>query len=240
MRVLLLAGTAEAAELSTRLADAGHDVIASLAGATREAGRYAGRVRRGGFGGAEGMEAFLRAEAVAALIDATHPFATAIAANADRAAASADVPRLKLLRPPWPAEPGWREVADLAAALDALPPGARALCTTGARRVEALGRRPDCALLLRAIEAPETLPPGVRLIRARPPFPVEAETALMRRERITHLVTRNAGGAARARLDAARALGVPVLMIRRPPPPPGDTVATVAEALEWVAQIDAR
>lgn len=240
MRVFLLAGTAEAAHLSARLTEAGHDTVVSLAGATRHPAAYAGHVRRGGFGGAEGLEAFLRAEGIEALIDATHPFATTIAGNAAVAADRAGLPRLKLLRPPWPAEPGWIEVPDLASALDALPAGARALCTTGARRVDALGRRPDCRILLRAIEMPEDLPPGVRLLQARPPFTQSEEAALMRRERISHLITRNAGGEARARLDAARALGVVVLMIRRPPPPPGEAVATVGKALDWIARIDTR
>ena len=223
-RVLLLAGTAEAVELSRRLADKGHDLTTSLAGATRSPAAYAGRVRRGGFGGAEGLAACLRTERIKVLIDATHPFAVRIAANAARAAGSAAVPRLKLLRPAWPVEPGWQEAGDLEAALDALPAGSHVLATTGSARAEALARRPDCRILLRAIEPPAVLPEGVRLLLARPPFIVQEERALMRAESITHLITRNAGGPARARLDAARAGA-------------GPTVATFAEALDWLERL---
>lgn len=234
-RVLLLAGTAEALELSRRLAAIdGIELVTSLLGATRRPAGYAGKVRRGGFGGAPGLAAYLAAEGVGAIIDATHPFAAQINANVAQAAAWMGTPRVRLLRPSWEIEPGWQRVPSLAAALDALPTGARAFCTTGSFRTEPLGRRPDCEILLRAIEKPASVPERVRLIRARPPFAVEDEIALMRAERVTHLITRNSGGRARARLDAARHLAIPVLMIDRPEPPPGPTVADVEAAVAWV------
>ena len=234
-RVLLLGGTAEALELSARLgAIEGIELFMSLLGTTRRPAGYSGKMRVGGFGGAPGMAAYVAAEGIDALVDATHPFSAQVNANAEQASRWTGTPRLRLLRPPWPVEPGWEPVPSLAAAIDALPPGARAFCTTGSLRTDSLGRRPDCDILLRAIEEPAKLPEGVRLIRARPPFTLDDEIALMQAEGTTHLVTRNAGGDARARLDAARQLGIPVLMIERPEPVPGPTAAGVDEAVAWV------
>lgn len=229
MTVLLLGGTAEARCLSHRLADR-VPLITSLAGATARPARHGGRLRTGGFGGAEGLERFLRDHGVRLLIDATHPFAERITANAVAACRGAGTPRLRLLRPPWPPEPGWRPLPSLEAALAALPPGARALATTGSLRTAAFAARADCRFLLRTIEDPGPLPLHVTLLRARPPFDADAERATMLAHRVTHLITRNAGGTARGRLDAAAALGLPVLLIERPPEPDGIVVPDVAGA----------
>lgn len=232
-RVLLLGGTAEARTLAALIHER-VDLTVSLAGRTADPRPYPGALRTGGFGGAEGLAAHLADQGIDLLIDATHPFAATMAANARRAADAAGIPRLRLIRPPWPAEPGQTAHPSLEHALDALPAGAVALLTTGSVRTMPLARRPDCRLVLRAIEPVE--PPGthVTVVRGHPPFTAEAETALMRSHGITHLVTRNAGGDSRARLDAARALGIPVLLIDRPPQPPGPTASTPDEAVAWM------
>lgn len=232
-RVLLLAGTAEARALA-KLIHARVDLTVSLAGRTANPAPYTGTVRTGGFGGIDGLVRFLRDERIDLLIDATHPFAETISANAATAAAEAGTLRLRLLRPPWPEEPGHTAHPTLEEALDALPAGATALLTTGSVRTAPLARRPDCRLILRTIEPVEPPEPHIRIIRARPPFTVAQETALMRDHGVTHLVTRNAGGASRARLDAADALGLPVLMIARPPSTPGPIAQTPEEAVAWM------
>lgn len=232
-QVLLLGGTAEARQFAGLIADR-VDLTVSLAGRTSAPAAYQGRVRTGGFGGAEGLARYLVEHRIALMIDATHPFAETMAANAVAAAGTTGIPFLRLLRPPWPPEPGWTAHASLMAALDALPGGATALLTTGSVRTGPLARRPDCRLILRAIEPVD--PPGshVTVIRDRPPYALEGEIALIRDHGVSHLVTRNAGGAARARLDAAGALGLAVLMIDRPPRPDSPTVATPGEAVAWM------
>ncbi len=120
MRILILGGTGEARELAAELTAAGIDVLSSLAGRVRQPRLPAGEVRIGGFGGAAGLAGFLRAEAITGVVDATHPFATAITANAAEAAGAAGLPLLVLRRPPWPADPSWQAVPDIAAAAAAV------------------------------------------------------------------------------------------------------------------------
>ena len=137
-RLLILGGTAEAAELAARLAgDDRLETVTSLAGLTRLPNVGAGRVRRGGFGGPDGLAAFLKDERYDALIDATHPFAAQIAAHAAEAAEKAGVPRVKLLRPPFERTPEDRfiPVADMTAAAAALPQGARVFLAAGRREI---------------------------------------------------------------------------------------------------------
>lgn len=232
LRVLVLGGTAEASALAGRLAALPFiDLTVSLAGRTGRPAAYPGRLRIGGFGGADGLANYLIEQQIGLLVDATHPFAETIAVNAARAAALTGIDRFKLLRPPWPVEPGWQRFPDLEAALDALPPDATALATTGSVRTEAFARRPDCRVILRSIEPPGRLPDHVTSLIARPPFSEDDETALMTRLGVTHLITRNAGGAHRARLGAAQGRVIPVLMLDRPLPPPGPVVETVDEAV---------
>lgn len=232
-RVLLLAGTSEARALAHRIVDK-VDLTVSLAGRTAAPADYPGRIRIGGFGGADGLANHLRGQRIDLLIDATHPFAQTISANASAAAERAGTRRLRLSRPPWPAESGHTAHPSLEAALDALPAAAIALLTTGSVRTSPLERRPDCRLILRTIEPVEPAGSHITVLRARPPFTFAQELALMRDRGITHLVTRNAGGASRARLDAARTLAIPVLMIARPPEPPGPIVSSTAEAVAWM------
>ncbi|HUF87573.1 MAG TPA: cobalt-precorrin-6A reductase [Thermohalobaculum sp.] len=235
--VLILAGTAEARTLVERLAVLpGLRVTASLAGVTSNPAPIAAETRTGGFGGPDGLAAWLGAHRVAALIDATHPFAARMAANAATACAATGTPRLKLLRPVWQPVGDWHSFPEPAVAAAALPPGARPLITTGRKEVAPFAARPDLACLLRVIEPVADLPEHITQIVARPPFTLETELALMRAHAITHLLAKNAGGSGRARLDAAARLGLPILMVERPAPPPGPRAAGVADAVAWLLE----
>ncbi|MFJ2812904.1 cobalt-precorrin-6A reductase [Streptomyces sp. NPDC087294] len=237
--VLVLGGTAEARELAGVLAGVGGvRVTSSLAGRVSRPGVLAGDVRVGGFGGAEGLAAWVRAEGVDVLVDATHPFAERITANAARAAEVTGVPALVLRRPGWTAVPGdrWHPVPSLAGAADALPAlGRRVLLTTGRLGLSAFAHLTDLDFLVRCVEPPQTpMPPRARVLLARGPFTVADETELLREQRIDVLVTKDSGGAATAaKLTAARRLGVPVVLVTRPALPGGVTaVAEVAGVLE--------
>jgi precorrin-6A/cobalt-precorrin-6A reductase len=238
-RILLLGGTAEAAELAARLAgDDRLETVTSLAGLTQMPVAPSGRLRRGGFGGPDGLAAFLRDEAYDALIDATHPFAARIAAHAAEAAEKAGAPRVKLLRPPFERPPGMRfvPVADMQAAAAALPHGARVFLAAGRREIAAFAERPDLWCLVRMIEPPaagDVLPAG-EVVLGRPPAEPEAEMALLDRHGIGWIVSKDSGGRAAAKIEAARRLALPVVLIQRPPPPPGPIVATVEDALAWI------
>ena len=227
--VLILGGTAEARELAARLGSrAGVRVTTSLAGRVSRPGPVDGDVRVGGFGGAEGLAAWLRAHRVDAMVDATHPFAARITANAARAAALTAVPIVVLRRPGWRAGRGdrWHAAASLAEAADLLPRlGRRVFLTTGRLEIEAFAHLADLHFVVRSVEPPEPpMPPDTRTLTARGPFTVEGETALLRAHRIDVLVTKDSGGAATAaKLTAARELGLPVVVVRRPPLPEGVT-----------------
>ena len=242
MRVLLLGGTAEAVEAAAALDALGHAVTTSLAGRTREPRPVAGGVRVGGFGGVEGLAAHLEAERVDLLIDATHPFAGTISVNAAEASARAGVPRVALHRPAWDRVPGddWRAVPDVAAAARALPPGARALLALGRQHLAPFGARADVAMVARAIEPPD-LPFEATVILARPSADAGEERAMLEAHRVSHLVSRNSGGlGAYAKIAAARALRLPVVMIDRPPAPPPprvDSVEALLRALRLLAPV---
>lgn len=235
--ILILGGTGEARALAGALFARGLDVTTALAGRTQSPRLPEGRVRIGGFGGAEGLAAFLAAEKFEWLVDATHPFAAQISANAVAAAEIAGIPLLRLTRPGWTQPPGaaWLPVADMAAAATALPHGARVLLTIGRQEVSAFFSRSDCTFIARVIDAPDTVPEGWKIITARGPFTRDEELALLRDEGITHLVSKNAGGdQTRAKIDAAHALGLPVVMVERPALPEAETVATIEAALAWL------
>ncbi|MSP67135.1 MAG: cobalt-precorrin-6A reductase [Alphaproteobacteria bacterium] len=238
-RLLILGGTGEAAALAAAL-DPYHAVVVSLAGRTRRPAAMAGELRRGGFGGAIGLARYLAAAEIAAVVDATHPFAARISASAAAACRAAGIPLLRLERPEWTPKPGdrWRLVADAPAAARALPRlGRRAFLTTGRQTIGAFAAVGGVWFLVRLVEAPDTpldLPPHT-LVIDRGPFAPAGEVALMRRHRIDVLVTKASGGAATAaKLIAARALRLPVLMIRRPLAAGAESVATVAAAEAWV------
>ncbi|WP_432158249.1 MULTISPECIES: cobalt-precorrin-6A reductase [unclassified Streptomyces] len=236
--VLVLGGTAEARELAAALAARpGVHVTSSLAGRVSRPGALAGDVRVGGFGGADGLAGWLREHDVAATVDATHPFAAGITANAARAADATGVPLVVLRRPGWSAGPGdrWHEVPSLDAAARLLPSvGSRVFLTTGRLGLAAFAGLTDLHFVVRSVEPPEPpMPPDAELLLARGPFTVADEIALLREHRLDVLVTKDSGGAAtEAKLTAARRLGLPVLLVRRPPLPPGVTpVPDVASAL---------
>jgi precorrin-6A/cobalt-precorrin-6A reductase len=235
VRILILGGTAEARELADRLDGMGHETITSLAGRTRDPIRPRGALRVGKFGGIPGLVGYLKANEIDRLVDATHPYAGLISINAVGASNTAGVPLVRYVRPAWTetAGAGWVHVSDLAAAARALPTNARVLVTTGHEQLEALLRRDDCEFVVRLIEEPDApLPQHAKLLVARPPYTVASETALMQREGISHLVTKNSGGwQTHAKLEAAQALGVTVLMVARPTYPPAREVGTIDDAI---------
>ena len=231
--VLILGGTGEARALATALANrADLRVTTSLAGATSEPRLPAGVCRVGGFGGVKGLAAWLRAEGVTLVIDASHPFAQGISGNARDAADRCHCGYLRLERPGWQAGPGdrWHRVTDLAAGLarlEALGVG-RVFAALGARAVPQLGGAAS-HVVVRGIEPPAVLPVNVTWLGGRGPFTLAAELCLLQRERIEALVCRDSGGTgARAKLDAARRLALPVVLLERPTAPDADTVPDVA------------
>ncbi|AKZ59503.1 Precorrin-6A reductase [Streptomyces ambofaciens ATCC 23877] len=237
--VLILGGTTEARRLAAALtARPGVRVTTSLAGRVARPEALAGQVRTGGFGGPEGLAAWLRRHRVDALVDATHPFAATITANAARAAAATGTPAVILRRPGWQAGPGdhWHPVASLAEAADVLPDlGHRVLLTTGRLGLAAFAHLRDLHFVARSVERPEPpLPPDTHVVLARGPFTTAGERALLREHRIDVLVTKDSGGAATAaKLTAARELALPVVVVRRPPLPEGaQTVPDVPAVLE--------
>lgn len=238
VRILILGGTGEARELAARLAAEGTDVISSLAGRVSQPRLPAGRVRIGGFGGADGLAEYLRAEGITRVVDATHPFADTITANAAKAAAQAGVPLLVLCRPAWDADPSWDTVPDISAAAAAVRSwqGGHVFLTTGRRDLAVFAADDRHSFLVRAVDPPDTqVPPRMTLILDRGPYTVESETRLMREHGIGLLVSKNSGGPmTEAKLRAARDLAVRVVMVARPPLPPGTVaVTTVAEAARW-------
>ena len=232
--VLILGGTAEARALATALVDAGVPVVSSLAGRVRDPALPAGEVRIGGFGGVDGLVTWLRGHGVAAVVDATHPFASTMTAHAVEACAATGVPLVVLRRPGWPPEPDWVWADSLAAAAAVLPSlGTRVFLTTGRTSLTAFAEI-DLEFLVRCVDPPSgPMPRRARVLLDRGPFTVEGERALMRECGIDVLVTKDSGGPlTSAKLAAARAEGVQVLVVRRPPLPAGvDSVDTVEAAV---------
>ena len=237
MRVLLLGGTAEARELAARL-HGSIDVISSLAGRVPDPALPVGEVRVGGFGGADGLRRWLRDNGVDAVVDATHPFAATMTANAATACADLGVPHLVLHRPPWDSDGATVVGSDTAAAETVAAKGySRVFLTTGRSGAAAFAGS-DAWFLIRVVTAPDTadLPRHHELLFSRGPYRYDDEHALLAGHAIEALVTKNSGGEhTRTKLDAARALGVAVVMIDRPPLPPGvQVVDSVDAAQRWV------
>ncbi|MFD9035436.1 cobalt-precorrin-6A reductase [Streptomyces sp. NPDC059567] len=249
MHVLILGGTTEARALATALHPRVR-VTSSLAGRVAEPRLPAGEVRVGGFGGVDGLVAWMREHHVDAVIDATHPFAENISFNAARAAATAHVPLLALRRPGWVRVDGddWHEVASLEEAarvvggrgwghLPGRSPSGRVFLTTGRMGLAAFAECPQW-FLVRSVDAPEPpMPARTEVLLDRGPFTLEGERELLSRYGIDVLVTKDSGGTATApKLRAAREAGIPVVIVRRPPVPEGVAVAgTVGEAVGWVS-----
>jgi precorrin-6A/cobalt-precorrin-6A reductase len=240
-RILILGGTLEARRLAERLRGrADVAVTVSLAGRTAAPAAQPVPVRIGGFGGAEGLAAYLRAERIAALIDATHPYAATISDNAARAAAAAEVRLLALRRPPWQrvADDRWSEVPDVRAAVAALGPAPRhVFLALGRNEIQPFATAPQHHYLVRSVDPvdpPLAVPHAIYLV-ARGPFAEPAERELLLAHAIDALVAKNSGGEATyGKIAAARSLQIEVIMLRRPPLPAVPSVASVAEAAAWL------
>jgi precorrin-6A/cobalt-precorrin-6A reductase len=244
-KLLILGGTTEASALA-RAATArfGDDLVVttSLAGRTERPGPIPGEVRIGGFGGSAGLAAYLEQHRFDLLIDATHPFAARISAEARQACEAAAVPRLMLLRPLWRRHPldRWIEVDDMDAAAGVVARiGRRAWLTIGAGEVACFSAVTGVRFLVRLVDPPRHPLPlrFCQVVVGRGPFALADERHLIARHAINVLVCKASGGAAtEAKLVAAREFSLPVVMVRRPAPEPGDLVQTVEEALDWVAE----
>ena len=241
MRVLILGGTTEASGLAQLLAaDHRFETTLSLAGRTSNPRTQPVRTRMGGFGGVDGLAAWLGQEAIEAVVDATHPYADQISSNAVAACGRHAIPLATIMRPPWQPAPGdqWLMVASAEAAADAL--GAeprRVFLSLGRLELGAFASRPHHHYLARTVDPPEAtlLPRDTRLIFDRGPFDEPAETTLLMHEKIDVLVSKNSGGAATyAKITAARKLGIPVVMIARPHKPHGDIVDDAEAAARWL------
>jgi len=239
-RILILGGTTEARQLAERLAGRGGlAVTVSLAGRVKAIVPHPVPIRVGGFGGMAGLAAYLADEHVDLLVDATHPFATEISRNAAGAALVTDTPALALRRRPWQAVAGdrWHAVRDEHAARDALGAAPRRVfLALGRQHVAAFAPAAQHFYLVRSIEPVlERVLADAAYVEGRGPFAAADEEALMAAHRIEVMVARNSGGSAGyGKVAAARARGVPVVMIVPPEPPPGDVAATVEEAVAWV------
>ncbi|MDQ7992066.1 MAG: cobalt-precorrin-6A reductase [Propionicimonas sp.] len=244
MTVLVLGGTGESRQLAELLAQAGVSAVTSLAGVVRTRELPVGEVRTGGFGGVAGLAGYLNAESVSAVVDATHPFAARITAHAAAACAQTGTPLLRLSRPGWRRRPDssdWHWVTDLAAARRAAEGlGRRVFLSTGRQGVPAFTDWDDRYVLLRVVEDPEVAVPETwEVLYARGPFDFADELELMRDRRIDVLVTKDSGGGhTAAKLDAAAELGVPVVVVARPPDPAGvERVDSAEAAAEWVLSL---
>ncbi|MGI9481625.1 MAG: cobalt-precorrin-6A reductase [Hyphomicrobiales bacterium] len=223
-KILILGGTVEARQLADMLAgDERFELIFSLAGRTSNPLVPKCEVRSGGFGGADGLADFLEDKGVDILVDATHSFADRITQNAATASAATGTPCLRLERKAWVREAGddWAFVASVEEAAQHLPKGARALVTVGRQEIEPFFDRLDIKIIARMIEPPEKKPLAPhKVLRNRPPYELQDERMLMRIEHISHLVSKNSGSeATAAKLQAARELQIPVIMIARPDAP---------------------
>lgn len=239
--LLILAGTTEATALARIVAAQG------IAGTVSFAGRVARPLRQplpqrvGGFGGAAGFARYLRAEAVSHVIDATHPFAAQMSCNAVAGAAEAGVPLVALTRSAWQAQDGdsWQRVADIAGAVAALDcPRQRVMLAVGRMHLADFAPNPQHYYLLRLVDPPaDPLPfPDAEVVVDRGPFDAEADRRLMQNHGIDLVVSKNSGGTgAYAKISAARALGLPVVMIDRPVPPRRHELHDVNAVLDWIA-----
>jgi precorrin-6A/cobalt-precorrin-6A reductase len=238
-RILLLGGTHEAGQMAAALAKAGLEAVYSYAGRTAAPVAAPLPTRIGGFGGVAGLAAWLRDNGISHVIDATHPFAAQISRNAVAACAETGLPLIALERPAWQPQDGdrWTCVADIALAVAALPAvPATVFLAIGRQNLEAFRARPEHRYVLRLVDPPDALPlPGAKVVVDRGPFSEAGDIALMQDHGVQLVVAKNAGGSgASAKLGAARALGLPVIMIDRPAAPDRRAVGMVAEVMDWL------
>jgi len=235
-RILILGGTTEARLLAGRLAER-QDVTLSLAGRTENPVAQGVPVRTGGFGGAEGLAAYLRENSIELLIDATHPYAARISANAAQASRLSGVPAIALRRPPWKQAPGdrWTEVDSATEAASLLGASPRSVfLALGRQELTSFEATPQHAYLVRSVDPvePPLGVPTATYILARGPFSEADDRALLEAHGIDAIVAKNSGGQATySKIAAARALGIEVFLISRPPLPDIPSGASVAEVL---------
>ena len=241
-RLLILGGTTLALALARATADLGIPAVYSLAGRTTAKPVPGVSLRTGGFGGAEALADYLRRRNIQAVVDATHAYAAQISANARLACAAAERPLLRLREPQWRPETGdrWRQVPDIHAAKEAaVETASRVFVTTGRQAMAEFADDRRCWWLARVIAPGADLPAlaNGQYVYARGPFDLAGETLLLRRHRISALISKNAGGAATyAKIAAARELALPVIMIARPEATDADLVETPAAALAWLRE----
>lgn len=238
MTILVLAGTSEAKEIAAEFAKRGIDAAASLAGATRAPAALDLPTRIGGFGGEDGFRQYIAEAGITAVIDATHPFAAKITDRTARVCADLALPYCQVLRPAWVAKAGdnWTEIDSEDEAAAIIPKGATVFLGTGRQTLERFAGLEGCRVICRQIDPPTAPFPfeGGEFLIGRPPFPVARELSLFAALGIEWIVVKNAGGDASAtKLTAARELGIPVLMMARPPMPDAPRVATAAQAVAW-------
>jgi precorrin-6A/cobalt-precorrin-6A reductase len=240
-RVLILGGTGDAVKLAAKISeDSNFEVITSLAGRTHQPAPLPGNVRIGGFGGVAGLATYLREQRIAALIDATHPFAAQISWNAAIAAQETQTPHLMVYRPGWQqtADDRWLEVETIDAAAVRLPTLAtRVFLTTGRQQLAPFAALTNIWFLMRSIDQPDPiirLPQG-KILLERGPFSLEHERQLLQSYQIDGIVSKNSGGdATYAKIIAARELKIPVVIVQRPVMPPGEMVSGIDAALNWL------
>ncbi|WP_407159885.1 cobalt-precorrin-6A reductase [Bradyrhizobium sp. STM 3557] len=240
MRILILGGTTEASHLAQLLAHDGRfEATLSLAGRTATPKQQALPTRIGGFGGITGLEAWLRENDVAAVIDATHPYAAQISAHAVAACNALAIPLGSIMRAAWKREDGddWIEVDSFEAAASALGSApARVFLSIGRQELAAFAAAPQHHYVARTIDPPDVaLPPDIRFVHDRGPFDAAAEEAFLARERIDMIVSKNSGGAATyPKIIASRRLRLPVIVIRRPHKPHGIVLDSPEAAMRWL------
>ncbi|MEO0379725.1 MAG: cobalt-precorrin-6A reductase [Pseudomonadota bacterium] len=238
--LLILGGTTEATVLGAAVATAGLHGTVSFAGRVARPKRQPLPQRIGGFGGVEGLRDYLSGHAITHVIDATHPFAAQMSRNAVAACAQAKVPMIALTRAPWCAQVGddWTHVPDIAGAVAALDrPAARILLAVGRMHLDDFAPNPQHSYLLRLVDPPSRPPsfPNHHVLVSRGPFTEAADRALMEQHRIDLVVSKNSGGTgAYAKIKAARALGIPVIMIDRPAIPDRAEAYSVSEVMAWL------
>ncbi len=238
--LLILGGTTEANALAKAVCEQGVNATYSYAGRVKNPRPQPLPTRVGGFGGADGLARYITENAVTHVVDATHPFAAQMSRNAAKACAQTGIALAALTRPAWQGDAGdtWQHVADIPAAVAALQGATRRVfLAVGRMHLQEFAAQPQHDYLLRLVDEPDSVPmPKAQIVVARGPFTLDDDIALMQAHKTELVVSKNAGGTgARAKLDAARNLGLPVLMIDRPVVPQRTELATTAQVLDWLA-----
>ncbi|MEM9061335.1 MAG: cobalt-precorrin-6A reductase [Pseudomonadota bacterium] len=235
--LLILGGTTEARQFADLVVRMEVTAIVSLAGVTAVPADMALPTRTGGFGGPEGLIAWMRENTVKSVVDATHPFAERMPWNVAQACEELGIPRLRLVRPGFRKDPDWRQAVNLEDAIAPLPTENRVLLTTGRSDLEVLSLRPDLKAFVRTIEPIGDLPENAEAFLIQPPLDLTEELAFLRTQRVQTVIAKDSGGPTRTKLEAAKLVGAEVILIKRPEQPPGPTVETVDQAVAWLRQV---